>query len=58
MKDLNLRHETLKILEENVGSNPFDIGQSSFFFLMFIYFYDREGQSMSRGGAEREGDRI
>ena len=26
------------------------------FFLMFIYFWDRERQSMSRGGAEREGD--
>lgn len=27
-----------------------------FFFLMFIYFWGRERQSMSRGGAEREGD--
>ena len=27
-----------------------------FFFLMFIYFWDRERQSMKRGGAEREGD--
>ena len=26
------------------------------FFLMFIYFWDRERQSMSGGGAEREGD--
>ena len=26
------------------------------FFLMFIYFWDRERQSMNRGGAEREGD--
>ena len=24
---------------------------------MFIYFWDRERQSMNRGGAEREGDR-
>ena len=29
---------------------------TSFFFLMFIYFWDRERQSMSREGAEREGD--
>ena len=28
----------------------------SFFFNVFIYFRDRERQSMSRGGAEREGD--
>ena len=25
-------------------------------FLTFIYFWDRERQSMNRGGAEREGD--
>ena len=29
---------------------------SFFFFNVFIYFRDRERQSMSRGGAEREGD--
>ena len=27
-----------------------------FFFKVFIYFWDRDRQSMSRGGAEREGD--
>ena len=27
-----------------------------FFFLTFIYFWDRERQSMNGGGAEREGD--
>ena len=27
-----------------------------FFFLMFVYFWDRERQSMNGGGAEREGD--
>ena len=35
------------------------IPQSIFFlifFLMFIYFGDRERQSMNGGGAEREGD--
>ena len=26
------------------------------FFSTFIYFWDRERQSMNRGGAEREGD--
>ena len=27
-----------------------------FFFLTFIYFWDRERQSMNGGGAERKGD--
>ena len=27
-----------------------------FFFNVFIYFWDRERQSMKGGGAEREGD--
>ena len=27
-----------------------------FFFSVFIYFWDRERQSMNGGGAEREGD--
>ena len=27
-----------------------------FFFSTFIYFWDRERQSMNRGGAERKGD--
>ena len=29
---------------------------SFFFFSTFIYFWDRERQSMNGGGAEREGD--
>ena len=28
----------------------------NFFFNVFIYFWDRERQSMNGGGAEREGD--
>jgi len=31
MKDLNMRQESIKILEENIDSNLFDIGYSNFF---------------------------
>ena len=31
MKDLNMRQESIKILEENTGSNLFDIGHGNFF---------------------------
>ena len=31
MKDLNVRKESIKILEENTGSNLFDLSHSNFF---------------------------
>ena len=30
MRDLNMRQETMKILEDNTGSNLFDLGHSNF----------------------------
>ena len=30
MKDLNMRQESIKMLEENTGSNLFDLGRSNF----------------------------
>ena len=31
MKDLNVRQDSIKILEENTGSNLFDLSHSNFF---------------------------
>ena len=30
LKDLNMRQKTIKILEEKIGSNLFDLAQSNF----------------------------
>ena len=35
MKDLNIRQEAIKILEEKIGNNPFDFGHSNFLLNMF-----------------------
>ena len=32
MKDLNVRQEAIKILEEKAGKNPYDLGHSNFLF--------------------------
>ena len=42
--------------EVRVGESQ-SIRDFKFFFNVFIYFWDRERQSMNRGGAEREGDK-
>ena len=34
IKDLNLRQESIRILEENIDSNLFDIGHNNFFQVM------------------------
>ena len=41
MKDLNVRQETIKILEGNTGSNLFDLGHSNF---LYIYCWKQGKQ--------------
>ena len=36
MKDLNVRQETIKILQEKTGSNLFELGHSNFLFNMSL----------------------
>ena len=36
MKDLNVRQDTIKILEENTGSNVFDLGHRNFLLFPFL----------------------
>ena len=47
-------------LPESAFSFTFDISLKNFFFNVYLFLREREGQrqSMSRGGTEGEGDRI
>ena len=45
------------LLQKNVKThNKVSYIHFIFIFLTFIYFWDRERQSLNKGGAEREGD--
>ena len=48
----------MDIQKYNLGYMSFALATFflNFFFNVFIYFWDRERQSMNGGGAEREGD--
>ena len=39
IKDLNVRLEIIKLLQENIGNTLFDINQSSFF--VFFFFFEQ-----------------
>ena len=44
MKDLNVRQESIKILEENTGSNLFDLSHSNFLLDMSLKARDTKAK--------------
>ena len=42
MKDLNVRQETINILEENTGINLFDLGQSKFLLFTSLKAWEKK----------------
>ena len=45
MKDLNVRQEAIKILEEKAGKNPFDLGRSNFLLNMSLEARETEAKT-------------
>ena len=43
-KDLNIRHKTINILQENIGSMLFDINLSWFFFWIYLLRQGKQKQ--------------
>ena len=46
MKDLNVRKDSIRILEENTGNTLFELGHSNFFFFFFGHSNFLQGTSM------------